>query len=137
MLGRVVFPQTFIKVVNYQHMMPTRYQLDVELKGVVSNESLEKSKKKDALAVWPLTFSSLDTLAISNTHHVSICFSGGEKASLVTRKLDGPSLDQSVAASAISKVVERIPVVGPGLTTVLKATGMFQVCGGGGRGWSR
>jgi large subunit ribosomal protein L27e len=52
--------QTFIKVVNYQHMMPTRYQLDVELKGVVSNESLEnKTKKKDATAVRPLSLATV------------------------------------------------------------------------------
>lgn len=25
-------PQTFVKAVNYQHMMPTRYTLDVDLK---------------------------------------------------------------------------------------------------------
>lgn len=28
--------QAFIKTVNYQHMMPTRYTLDVDLKSVVS-----------------------------------------------------------------------------------------------------
>jgi len=31
----------FIKAVNYNHIMPTRYNLDVELKGVVSAEVLK------------------------------------------------------------------------------------------------
>merc|ERR1711934_792061 len=30
----------FVKVVNYNHMMPTRYGLDVELKNAVSYEKL-------------------------------------------------------------------------------------------------
>lgn len=38
--------KTFIKTVNYNHMMPTRYQLDLDLKGVVSGESLESAAKK-------------------------------------------------------------------------------------------
>jgi len=28
--------KTFIKVVNYQHMMPTRYSLDIDLKAVAT-----------------------------------------------------------------------------------------------------
>lgn len=36
----------FIKVVNYQHMMPTRYTLDVDLKNVVTPDVLENSTKK-------------------------------------------------------------------------------------------
>jgi large subunit ribosomal protein L27e len=44
--------QAFIKVVNYQHMMPTRYTLDIELKGIVTNESVDNpAKKKDARTV--------------------------------------------------------------------------------------
>ena len=39
--------QTFIKAVNYQHMMPTRYTLDVDLKGVVSADVLDNSTKKE------------------------------------------------------------------------------------------
>ncbi|KAL4527403.1 hypothetical protein Ndes2526B_g08900 [Nannochloris sp. 'desiccata'] len=38
--------KTFIKTVNYQHMMPTRYNLEVELKNVVSNDVLDNSSKK-------------------------------------------------------------------------------------------
>ncbi|KAL6769325.1 RPL27 [Auxenochlorella protothecoides x Auxenochlorella symbiontica] len=38
--------KTFIKAVNYTHLMPTRYTLDLELKGVVSNEALENSTKR-------------------------------------------------------------------------------------------
>ena len=38
--------KTFIKVVNYQHMMPTRYTLEVDLKNVVSNDVLDNSSKK-------------------------------------------------------------------------------------------
>eukprot|EP00891_Asterochloris_glomerata_P000497 jgi/Astpho2/497/fgenesh1_pm.00011_%23_34_t len=36
----------FVKTVNYQHMMPTRYALDVDLKNVVTSESLENSSKR-------------------------------------------------------------------------------------------
>jgi len=35
-----------LQVVNYNHMMPTRYTLDVDLKGVVSNEVVDDSSKK-------------------------------------------------------------------------------------------
>ena len=38
--------QCFVKTVNYQHMMPTRYALDVDLKNVVTSESLENSSKR-------------------------------------------------------------------------------------------
>jgi Ribosomal L27e protein family len=40
-------PQTFIKVVNYQHMMPTRYTLDVDLKSAVPADVLDQEDKKD------------------------------------------------------------------------------------------
>lgn len=33
----------FIKRVNYQHVMPTRYTLDVDVKGVVGPDSLEST----------------------------------------------------------------------------------------------
>ena len=36
----------FIKVVNYQHMMPTRYTLDVDLKNVVTPDVVDNSSKK-------------------------------------------------------------------------------------------
>ncbi|PSC75829.1 MORN repeat family [Micractinium conductrix] len=39
--------KTFIKVVNYQHLMPTRYTLEVELKGVVTAECVDNSTKKE------------------------------------------------------------------------------------------
>jgi large subunit ribosomal protein L27e len=35
----------FIKVVNYTHMMPTRYALDVELKSVVTTDLISGSQK--------------------------------------------------------------------------------------------
>lgn len=40
--------KTFIKAVNYTHLMPTRYTLDVDVKGVVSPDSLESSTKRKA-----------------------------------------------------------------------------------------
>ena len=44
--------QTFIKVVNYQHMMPTRYTLDIDLKNVVTGDVVENStKRKEARKV--------------------------------------------------------------------------------------
>ena len=44
--------QTFIKVVNYQHMMPTRYTLDVDLKSIVTTDAVETtSKRKEARLV--------------------------------------------------------------------------------------
>lgn len=39
--------QTFIKTVNYQHIMPTRYTLEVELKGVVTADCIDNSTKKE------------------------------------------------------------------------------------------
>ena len=35
-----------MKLVNYNHIMPTRYQLDVDLKAVVTADKLENSTKK-------------------------------------------------------------------------------------------
>ena len=51
--------QCFVKTVNYQHMMPTRYALDVDLKNVVTSESLENSSKrtgarKVSTCVWSI-----------------------------------------------------------------------------------
>lgn len=38
----------FIKVINYNHLMPTRYSLDVEgFKSSVSSESLEEPSQKE------------------------------------------------------------------------------------------
>jgi hypothetical protein len=34
---------------NYHHMMPTRYGIDLDLKGVVSSASLDKGQKKTVL----------------------------------------------------------------------------------------
>lgn len=39
-------PQTFIKAVNYQHLLPTRYTLEVDLKGVVTPDVVDNSTKK-------------------------------------------------------------------------------------------
>ncbi|KAJ8747802.1 hypothetical protein K2173_006963 [Erythroxylum novogranatense] len=36
----------FIKLVNYQHLMPTRYTLDVDLKDVVNADVLQSRDKK-------------------------------------------------------------------------------------------
>ncbi|PNW70002.1 hypothetical protein CHLRE_17g701650v5 [Chlamydomonas reinhardtii] len=38
--------KTFVKTVNYQHIMPTRYTLDVDLKAVVAPEAIESAAKK-------------------------------------------------------------------------------------------
>merc|ERR1712217_336934 len=38
--------KTFIKTVNYQHLMPTRYTLEADLKSVVTAEAQENPKKK-------------------------------------------------------------------------------------------
>ena len=44
--------QTFIKVVNYQHLMPTRYTLEVDMKNLVTTEAVENStKRKEARKV--------------------------------------------------------------------------------------
>lgn len=40
--------RTFVKAVNYQHMMPTRYTLDVDLKNVVGADAVENSSKRKA-----------------------------------------------------------------------------------------
>lgn len=40
--------QTFIKTVNYNHLMPTRYTLEVDLKATVTPDVLENSTKKVA-----------------------------------------------------------------------------------------
>ncbi len=45
--------QTFVKTVNYQHIMPTRYTLDVDLKAAVPTDATETSeKRKTARQVW-------------------------------------------------------------------------------------
>ncbi|XWS36806.1 hypothetical protein CRYUN_Cryun20dG0117400 [Craigia yunnanensis] len=36
----------FVKLVNYQHLMPTRYTLDVDLKDVVTADALQTKDKK-------------------------------------------------------------------------------------------
>ncbi|XP_044489124.1 60S ribosomal protein L27-like [Mangifera indica] len=38
--------KAFIKLVNYQHLMPTRYTLDVDLKDIVTVDSLQSKDKK-------------------------------------------------------------------------------------------
>lgn len=51
------FAQAFIKTVNYQHLMPTRYTLDVDLKSVVTTwGDLENSSARtNARKVWGLS----------------------------------------------------------------------------------
>lgn len=46
--GRRSSLKTFTKVVNYQHLMPTRYTLDADLKNVITSESLENSTNRKA-----------------------------------------------------------------------------------------
>ncbi len=36
----------FIKLLNYNHLMPTRYNFDVDFKGAVTLDALKDSKKK-------------------------------------------------------------------------------------------
>eukprot|EP00237_Pycnococcus_provasolii_P012872 CAMPEP_0205948644 /NCGR_PEP_ID=MMETSP1459-20131121/922_1 /ASSEMBLY_ACC=CAM_ASM_001120 /TAXON_ID=41880 /ORGANISM="Pycnococcus provasolii, Strain RCC931" /LENGTH=146 /DNA_ID=CAMNT_0053319989 /DNA_START=245 /DNA_END=686 /DNA_ORIENTATION=+ len=36
----------FVKMTNYNHLMPTRYTLDVDLKGVVTPDVLDNATKK-------------------------------------------------------------------------------------------
>ncbi|KAL2917519.1 60S ribosomal protein L27B [Polyrhizophydium stewartii] len=36
----------FVKVVNFNHIMPTRYNLDVEIKGHVSTESFKEPSQR-------------------------------------------------------------------------------------------
>ncbi|GMI98509.1 hypothetical protein like AT4G15000 [Hibiscus trionum] len=38
----------FVKLVNYQHLMPTRYTLDVDLKDAVTADALQTKDKKVA-----------------------------------------------------------------------------------------
>ncbi|KAK4789890.1 hypothetical protein SAY86_017194 [Trapa natans] len=40
----------FVKLVNYRHLMPTRYTLDVDLKDVVSGDCLQSKDKKVSAA---------------------------------------------------------------------------------------
>jgi large subunit ribosomal protein L27e len=36
----------FVKVVNYTHLMPTRYNLDIDLKQVVTNDSFKEVSER-------------------------------------------------------------------------------------------
>ncbi|XP_021907685.1 60S ribosomal protein L27-3 [Carica papaya] len=38
--------KAFVKLVNYQHLMPTRYTFDVDLKDVVTVDALQSKDKK-------------------------------------------------------------------------------------------
>ncbi|RAL42509.1 hypothetical protein DM860_011127 [Cuscuta australis] len=38
--------KAFVKVVNYNHIMPTRYTLDVELKDVITPDCLQSRNKR-------------------------------------------------------------------------------------------
>ena len=38
--------RTFVKVVNYQHVMPTRYNLDVDLKAAVGGDAADTATKR-------------------------------------------------------------------------------------------
>mmetsp|Transcript_10660 Transcript_10660/g.20171 ORF Transcript_10660/g.20171 Transcript_10660/m.20171 type:complete len:136 (+) Transcript_10660:81-488(+) len=41
--------KAFVKLVNYNHMMPTRYNLEGDLKSVVTLDALENATKKEAV----------------------------------------------------------------------------------------
>lgn len=42
----------FIKVVNYNHMMPTRYSFDLDVKGFITSEAIiDPAKRKEACSV--------------------------------------------------------------------------------------
>ena len=43
-------PQAFIKVVNYNHIMPTRYTLDLDLKAAVTGDATESTDKRVSAA---------------------------------------------------------------------------------------
>lgn len=48
--------QTTIKVVNYTHLMPTRYTLDVDLRTLFTNDVLKERKlQKDTSQVRQCT----------------------------------------------------------------------------------
>lgn len=36
----------FVKVVNMQHVMPTRFTMDIDLRGVVNASSLEPARRR-------------------------------------------------------------------------------------------
>ncbi|KDO45446.1 hypothetical protein CISIN_1g039578mg [Citrus sinensis] len=38
--------EAFVKLVNYQHLMPTRYTLNIDLKEVLTADSLQSKDKK-------------------------------------------------------------------------------------------
>merc|ERR1712007_217525 len=40
--------KTFVKLVNYNHIMPTRYSLDVDLKANVTPDVVDSTKRKNA-----------------------------------------------------------------------------------------
>ncbi|XP_024030015.1 60S ribosomal protein L27 [Morus notabilis] len=41
--------KAFVKLVNYQHLMPTRYTLDVDLKDICQHSTLQSKDKVTAL----------------------------------------------------------------------------------------
>ncbi|KAK9908680.1 hypothetical protein WJX75_001355 [Coccomyxa subellipsoidea] len=43
--------KSFMKVVNYQHIMPTRYTLDVDLKSLVTADVVDNSTKRKEVRV--------------------------------------------------------------------------------------
>jgi hypothetical protein len=43
--------KAFIKVVNYNHIMPTRYSLDVDLKSEVTADVVDNATKKKAVLI--------------------------------------------------------------------------------------
>ncbi|ERN14904.1 hypothetical protein AMTRI_Chr02g255890 [Amborella trichopoda] len=42
--------KVFVKLVNYNHIMPTRYTLDVDLKDIITLEALQSHDKKVTVA---------------------------------------------------------------------------------------
>ena len=65
----------FLQVVNYNHVLPTRYALDVDLRKVITAESMEKGKRPDARKEVKvchridLNFTAYFVLTLTFCHH--------------------------------------------------------------------
>ena len=80
--------QCFVKTVNYQHMMPTRYALDVDLKNVVTSESLENSSKRTSARKVNMCISTLcmHAVVLQSTGLSGPARPAEEKAEVVSAK---------------------------------------------------
>ena len=105
--------QCFVKTVNYQHMMPTRYALDVDLKNVVTSESLENSSKRTSAR-------KVNTCMSTLCMHVAVLQSGGSRepaksaqASRSSGCKAGPLLITSGGLHRASEPVKRATLSAP------------------------